>query len=103
MFLIGCEEGVLPHNESIDQGTVEEERRLMYVGITRAQRSLTLMHCLKRRRGAGEWLFCGLRVLLLKLTVKICAVLVKSDKPAVVSRSEGQARLTICVPCWQQK
>lgn len=54
VFLVGCEEGILPHRESIDNGMVEEERRLMYVGITRAQRSLTISYCNKRKR-AGEW------------------------------------------------
>lgn len=54
VFLIGCEEGILPHQQSIDGEMVEEERRLMYVGITRAQRSLTLSYCSKRKR-AGEW------------------------------------------------
>ena len=54
VFLVGLEEGILPHRESIDAGTVEEERRLMYVGLTRAQRSLHLSYCVKRRR-AGEW------------------------------------------------
>ncbi|WP_373974456.1 UvrD-helicase domain-containing protein [Chitinibacter sp. SCUT-21] len=54
VFLIGCEEEILPHQNSIESGMVEEERRLMYVGITRAQRSLTITYCSKRRR-AGEW------------------------------------------------
>jgi ATP-dependent DNA helicase Rep len=54
VFLIGCEEDILPHQNSIESGMVEEERRLMYVGITRAQRSLTITYCSKRRR-AGEW------------------------------------------------
>ncbi|WP_028449854.1 UvrD-helicase domain-containing protein [Chitinibacter tainanensis] len=54
VFLIGCEEEILPHQNSIETGMVEEERRLMYVGITRAQRSLTITYCSKRRR-AGEW------------------------------------------------
>ncbi|MEW9899343.1 UvrD-helicase domain-containing protein [Chitinivorax sp. PXF-14] len=57
VFLVGCEEGILPHRESIDGGMVEEERRLMYVGITRAQWSLTISYATKRKR-AGEWTVC---------------------------------------------
>ncbi len=53
VFMVGVEEGILPHRESIDAGTVEEERRLMYVGITRAQRTLQLSFCRTRKR-AGE-------------------------------------------------
>jgi len=51
VFLIGIEEGVLPHRESMEPGKLEEERRLMYVGITRAQRSLHLTYCEKRKPG----------------------------------------------------
>ena len=50
VFLIGCEEGILPHRESIDTDRIEEERRLMYVGITRAQKSLNISWCRKRKR-----------------------------------------------------
>ena len=57
VFLIGVEEGILPHRESIDNGTIEEERRLMYVGITRAQKSLHISWCRKRKR-AGETEAC---------------------------------------------
>jgi len=48
VFILGCEEGVFPHSRSIDEGTLEEERRLMYVGITRAMRDLHLTHARRR-------------------------------------------------------
>jgi ATP-dependent DNA helicase Rep len=57
VFVVGLEEGVLPHRESIANGNVEEERRLFYVGITRAERSLHLSFCRKRKR-AGETIEC---------------------------------------------
>ncbi len=57
VFLIGVEEGILPHRESVDNDKIEEERRLMYVGITRAQKSLNISWCKKRKR-AGEMQMC---------------------------------------------
>jgi DNA helicase II / ATP-dependent DNA helicase PcrA len=48
VFMIGCEEGVFPHSRAIDEGGLEEERRLAYVGITRAQRDLYVTYARTR-------------------------------------------------------
>ncbi len=57
VFLAGAEEELLPHRTSIEEDNIEEERRLAYVGITRAQESLTITHAARRRR-AGELVRC---------------------------------------------
>jgi superfamily I DNA/RNA helicase len=48
VFIIGCEEGVFPHSRSVEEGSLEEERRLCYVGITRAMRDLYMTHARRR-------------------------------------------------------
>ncbi len=53
IFIAGCEEGVFPHSRALDEGGIEEERRLFYVGITRAMRELYLTYA-RRRRIFGE-------------------------------------------------
>ena len=50
VFLIGIEENILPHKNSIDSDNIEEERRLAYVGITRAQQTCTFSYCTHRKR-----------------------------------------------------
>ncbi len=49
VFIIGCEEGVFPHSRALDEGGLEEERRLCYVGITRAERDLYLTYARTRQ------------------------------------------------------
>jgi ATP-dependent DNA helicase Rep len=53
--IVGMEEGSLPHEGSLAEGRVEEERRLMYVGITRAKEHVALMYA-KRSRRYGEYI-----------------------------------------------
>jgi DNA helicase-2/ATP-dependent DNA helicase PcrA len=48
VFMIGMEENIFPHSRSIEENTLEEERRLAYVGMTRAQERLTLTHAMRR-------------------------------------------------------
>ena len=56
VFIIGLEDGVFPHMRAIEAGDVEEERRLCYVGITRAQRELYLTHARSRSLfGGRDW------------------------------------------------
>jgi DNA helicase-2/ATP-dependent DNA helicase PcrA len=54
VFIIGCEEGVFPHSRSLEEGNEEEERRLAYVGITRARKRLWMTHARSRRLFAGR-------------------------------------------------
>jgi DNA helicase-2/ATP-dependent DNA helicase PcrA len=54
VFLIGLEEGIFPHSRSIEEHGVEEERRLMYVGMTRAMEKLTLLHASSRMLYGGR-------------------------------------------------
>ncbi|MHC4893485.1 MAG: ATP-dependent helicase [Planctomycetota bacterium] len=54
VYLVGMEEGILPHARAVSEGSEEEERRLCYVGITRARERLVLSYCMRRARGGGQ-------------------------------------------------
>ena len=58
VYILGVEEEILPHRSSIEADTVEEERRLAYVGITRAKRNLTMTFAAKRKQ-YGEVIDCS--------------------------------------------
>ena len=57
VYLVGLEQGVLPHKRSLEEGNCDEERRLLYVGITRAQQKLTLTYSSSRLK-YGEKVLC---------------------------------------------
>ncbi|TJZ63656.1 UvrD-helicase domain-containing protein [Chitiniphilus eburneus] len=95
VFLIGCEEDILPHANSIEGNMVEEERRLMYVGITRAQRTLTITYCGKRRR-AGEWQITHPSRFLHELPpedIRVSGRLAGGKSEPLVTKQEGRAML----------
>jgi ATP-dependent DNA helicase Rep len=93
VFMVGMEENLLPHRSSIEEDNLEEERRLAYVGITRAQKTLILTYARKRRR-AGEWESCEPSRFLAELPEDD----IEWDKPGSVQSPEirkqrGQAHL----------
>lgn len=57
-YVVGCEEGILPHSRSVEEDTLDEERRIMYVAITRAKEELTISWC-KSRVKWGDKIPCS--------------------------------------------
>lgn len=57
VYIVGVEDGILPHKRSIEEDTRDEERRLLYVGITRAEERLTLTYCATRKK-YGDRISC---------------------------------------------
>ncbi len=90
VFLVGVEEGLLPHQSSIDEDKIEEERRLMYVGITRAQRSLNITWC-ERRKAGKEARTCEPSRFIEEMGGDVKVNDRKSNVP--VSKEEGRARI----------
>ncbi len=90
VFLIGMEEELLPHKQNLEGAGLEEERRLAYVGITRAQRSLTLSYAQKRRK-YGEEVTCDPSRFLEELPEEC---LIWEGKPGVEQQSVAEQKIT---------
>lgn len=93
LYLVGMEEGLLPHKNSIETDTIEEERRLAYVGITRARKRLAITFARNRRRG-GEWQTCQPSRFLQELPQDLLSWEGgETELPAVEQKRRGQERL----------
>ena len=92
VFLVGCEEGLFPHGDSVEEGNLEEERRLMYVGITRAKRQLTLTYCVKRKR-QGQWQFPEPSRFIDEMPQEDLKILGRKGGEPIIDKAEGKSRL----------
>lgn len=93
VFLIGCEEELLPHRNSIENDDIEEERRLAYVGITRAKRTLCITLASKRRQ-YGEEIECMPSRFLDELPDDVIQWEGRGDESEKVKKEQGKASLS---------
>lgn len=93
VYMVGMEEELLPHRASIEEDSIEEERRLAYVGITRARREL-FMSLAKRRRRQGEVQYCEPSRFLNELPDRLLEWQRLGEKPsAEAAKAQGSAHL----------
>ena len=90
VFLVGVEEGLLPHSRSAVEGTLDEERRLFYVAITRAMQTLAITHCRSRMK-YGSKVLCHPSSFLKEVPEELCDELIDSEP---VSLDEGRDMFT---------
>ncbi|MDC0050792.1 UvrD-helicase domain-containing protein [Verrucomicrobia bacterium] len=88
VFLVGVEEGLLPHSRSAVEGTLDEERRLFYVAITRAMKTLTISHCLNRKK-YGQNFLCHPSSFLKELPEELCEDLDSKKEPVTVEAGKN--------------
>ncbi len=88
VIIAGCEDGIFPHSRALDEGGLEEERRLFYVGVTRAKRELYLTYA--RRRSVFGSVTYGLRS---RFVDEIPAELTDCEQELVLSRAVAPAGL----------
>ena len=92
VYIAGVEEGLLPHQNSVEADGLEEERRLAYVGITRAQKELTLCYARQRKRG-GDMLDCEPSRFIGELPREFLAWRQRSDQTPEERRANGLSYL----------
>jgi DNA helicase II / ATP-dependent DNA helicase PcrA len=92
VYIVGVEEGTLPHDRSKQEGTIEEERRLFYVGITRAMKGLSLSYCAYRKR-YGQSVPCHPSSFLLELPQDILETVDASLDTGPVQGDEAADRV----------
>ncbi|WP_162978601.1 3'-5' exonuclease, partial [Pseudomonas aeruginosa] len=92
VFIMGMEEEILPHRSSIEADTVEEERRLAYVGITRARQNLAMTFAAKRKQ-YGEIIDCSPSRFLDELPPEDLEWEGMEDAPQEVKAAKGNAAL----------
>jgi superfamily I DNA/RNA helicase len=98
VFIVGLEDGLLPHSRSKVEGTGDEERRLFYVGVTRAMLTLKISHCESRKK-YGQLVPCHPSPFLNELPAELVEQLTpRSKKPVSVETAKGlfaAMRLTV--------
>jgi superfamily I DNA/RNA helicase len=89
VYVVGLEDGLLPHSRSKVEGTLDEERRLFYVAVTRAMLSLTISHCAGRKK-YGQLLPCHPSPFLKELPAELIETEAeKSKKPVELNTGKG--------------
>ncbi|MBL6763487.1 MAG: UvrD-helicase domain-containing protein, partial [Verrucomicrobiae bacterium] len=88
VFIVGAEDGLLPHSRSKVEGTMDEERRLFYVAITRAQKTLTISHC-EARKKYGEMLGCHPSPFLKEIPAELIEDAAEKGKTPVAATQGG--------------
>lgn len=94
VYLIGMEENLLPHQNSVETGNIEEERRLAYVGITRAQQNCIFSYCSHRKR-YGEIVECEPSRFLNELPGDDLEWVNKKQLDPEVKKERGKAHLAL--------
>jgi ATP-dependent DNA helicase Rep len=94
VFFVGLEEGLLPHHDSLTDNALEEERRLAYVGMTRAKKTLTFSF-VERRKRSGEVITCEVSRFLKEIPAEdLCWEDLEREQDSQAMLSRGEINLS---------